>query len=94
MEKVKFLELQDGRQISFREQGLDKQHATRNLLVLHGLGSSRIASMPGATADSFSCLNWILSHKGIRRSLWILWFVYLWLLTTLRGVSLYLVACT
>lgn len=50
-EEFKFLQLPDGRQISYREQGLNKQAATRSLLVLHGLGSSRIASMPGATPD-------------------------------------------
>lgn len=44
---MKFLELRDGRQISYREQGVPKHKARRSLLVLHGLGSSRLASMPG-----------------------------------------------
>ena len=65
MEGVKFLELPDGRQISFREQGLDKKWATRSLLVLHGLGSSRLASMPGAIHRRLPCSFWILSHKGL-----------------------------
>lgn len=57
MDEVKFLELSDGRQISFREQGLSKENATRSLLVLHGLGSSRVAGMPGAIADSLRVLD-------------------------------------
>ena len=46
-EDVKFVALPDGRRIAYREQGLGKETAKRSLLVLHGLGSSRIAGMPG-----------------------------------------------
>lgn len=46
-EEVKFLKLGDGRRIAYREQGLSKETATKSLLVLHGLGSSRVAGMPG-----------------------------------------------
>ncbi|XP_024391006.1 uncharacterized protein [Physcomitrium patens] len=60
MEKEgKFLQLPDGRKISYREQGLPKQSATRSLLVLHGLGSSRLASMPGVSED-------LLKEMGVR----------------------------
>lgn len=44
---VKFVSLPDGRRIAYREQGLGKESATKNSLVLHGLGSSRGAGMPG-----------------------------------------------
>lgn len=46
-EEVKFVGLPDGRRIAYREQGVGKDVAKRSLLVLHGLGSSRIAGMPG-----------------------------------------------
>ena len=46
-EDVKFVALPDGRRIAYREQGLGKETAKRSLLVLHGLGSSRVAGMPG-----------------------------------------------
>lgn len=42
-----FVSLPDGRRIAYREQGLGKEMAKRSLLVLHGLGSSRVAGMPG-----------------------------------------------
>lgn len=46
-ESAKFVGLPDGRHIAYREQGLAKGMAKRSLLVLHGLGSSRVAGMPG-----------------------------------------------
>lgn len=46
-EDVKYVGLPDGRRIAYREQGLGKDIAKRSLLVLHGLGSSRVAGMPG-----------------------------------------------
>lgn len=46
-EAAKFIGLPDGRRIAYREQGLAQGMAKRSLLVLHGLGSSRVAGMPG-----------------------------------------------
>jgi len=46
-QEVKFLGLPDGRRISYRKMGVSKETATRSLLVLHGLASSRLAGMPG-----------------------------------------------
>jgi hypothetical protein len=47
-EDVKFVKLQDGRQIAYREQGVTAPDATRrSLLVLHGIASSRLAGIPG-----------------------------------------------
>lgn len=72
-EEAKFLQLPDGRQIAYREQGLNKKTATRSLLVLHGLGSSRIAGMPGAksghTTSSFGCPTNELNCKFTSRNI-------------------------
>lgn len=48
-QEVKFLGLPDGRRMSYREMGVSKETATRSLLVLHGLASSRLAAMPGVS---------------------------------------------
>lgn len=46
--EVKFVGLGGGRRIAYREQGLlGNNAANRSLRVLHGLGSSRVAGMPG-----------------------------------------------
>ncbi|KAL3696482.1 hypothetical protein R1sor_010558 [Riccia sorocarpa] len=45
----KYVRLPDGRRICYREQGVSREEAKRQLLVLHGLGSSRLASMPGVS---------------------------------------------
>jgi hypothetical protein len=49
MEKeVKFVKLQDGRRVAYREQGVTwPEVGRRSLLVIHGIASSRLASMPG-----------------------------------------------
>ncbi|CAI5512016.1 unnamed protein product [Closterium sp. Naga37s-1] len=39
--------LRCGRRIAYLEKGMGAAQATRTLLVLHGLGSSRLANMPG-----------------------------------------------
>jgi hypothetical protein len=44
---VQFVALPDGRRIAYSEQGLRREAAERSLLVLHGLGCSRFAGMPG-----------------------------------------------
>ncbi|KAG0588242.1 hypothetical protein KC19_2G228100 [Ceratodon purpureus] len=58
-EDVKFVALPDGRRIAYREQGLGKETAKRSLLVLHGLGSSRVAGMPGVSES-------LLKEMGVR----------------------------
>lgn len=57
-EDVKFVPLPDGRRISYREQGVGKEMAKRSLLVLHGLGSSRVAGMPGKCIQSIRLHRW------------------------------------
>ncbi|GJP40097.1 hypothetical protein CLOM_g24385 [Closterium sp. NIES-68] len=44
--------LRCGRRIAYLEKGMGAAHATRTLLVLHGLGSSRLANMRGETQYS------------------------------------------
>jgi len=47
-EEAKFITLQDGRRLAYREQGVTPPEvAQRTLLVLHGIASSRLAGMPG-----------------------------------------------
>jgi hypothetical protein len=46
-EDVRIVSLPDGRRLAYREQGAEKARARKSLLVLHGLGSSRVAGMPG-----------------------------------------------
>jgi hypothetical protein len=47
-EEVKFVKLQDGRRVAYREQGVTwPEVGRRSLLVIHGIASSRLASMPG-----------------------------------------------
>jgi hypothetical protein len=47
-EEVKFVKLQDGRRVAYREQGVTwPEVRRRSLLVIHGIASSRLASMPG-----------------------------------------------
>ncbi|CAI5955136.1 unnamed protein product [Closterium sp. NIES-64] len=46
--------LRCGRRIAYLEKGMGAAQATRTLLVLHGLGSSRLANMPGVT-DELLC---------------------------------------
>ncbi|XP_024393681.1 uncharacterized protein [Physcomitrium patens] len=58
-EDVKYVGLPDGRRIAYREQGLGKDIAKRSLLVLHGLGSSRVAGMPGVSES-------LLKDMGVR----------------------------
>eukprot|EP00897_Mesotaenium_endlicherianum_P007759 jgi/Mesen1/7010/ME000365S06138 len=43
------LRLPDGRRVSYLEKGATPGEARHNLLVLHGLGSSRLANMPGVS---------------------------------------------
>lgn len=46
-DRAQFVALPDGRRIAYREQGLRREIAKKSLLVLHGLGCSRVAGMPG-----------------------------------------------
>ncbi|CAI5491513.1 unnamed protein product [Closterium sp. Naga37s-1] len=46
--------LRCGRQIAYLEKGMGAAQAKRTLLVLHGLGSSRLANMPGVS-DELLC---------------------------------------
>jgi len=46
-EEANIVQLSDGRLLAYKEQGVCREMATRSLLVLHGLGSSRLAGMPG-----------------------------------------------
>lgn len=48
---VQFVALQGGRRIAYREQGMCRATAKESLLVLHGLGCSRVAGMPGEFAN-------------------------------------------
>lgn len=58
-EQPKFVNLPGGRRISYREMGFTKEEASRSLLVLHGLGSSRLAGMPGVEEE-------VLKQFGVR----------------------------
>ncbi|BBN03367.1 hypothetical protein MPTK1_2g22980 [Marchantia polymorpha subsp. ruderalis] len=46
---LKYVRLASGRRICYKEQGVRREEAKRQLMVLHGLGSSRLASMPGVS---------------------------------------------
>ncbi len=51
-EEAKFITLQDGRRLAYREQGVTPPEvAHRTLLVLHGIASSRLAGMPGNQSE-------------------------------------------
>ncbi len=51
-EEAKFITLQDGRRLAYREQGVTPPEvAQRTLLVLHGIASSRLAGMPGNQSE-------------------------------------------
>jgi hypothetical protein len=51
-EEAKFITLQDGRRLAYREQGVTPPEvAHRTLLVLHGIASSRLAGMPGSQSE-------------------------------------------
>lgn len=56
-EPVQFVNLPDGRKISYREQGASKENAKRSLLVQHGLGSSRKAGIPGELKVCDICVD-------------------------------------
>eukprot|EP00250_Pteridium_aquilinum_P029666 c39927_g1_i1 orf=1-1008(-) len=47
----RFVTLPDGRRISYLEMGCSQPEARRSLVVLHGLGSSRLAAMPGVSEE-------------------------------------------
>ncbi|KAL2643170.1 hypothetical protein R1flu_010757 [Riccia fluitans] len=46
---MSYVRLLNGRRICYREQGVSREEAKRQLIVIHGLGSSRLASMPGVS---------------------------------------------
>lgn len=50
-EIVKFVRLRDGRRIAYRELGCTDGSATRSLVALHGLMSSRLGGMPGVREE-------------------------------------------
>ncbi|KAG0588238.1 hypothetical protein KC19_2G228000 [Ceratodon purpureus] len=56
---AQFVALPDGRRIAYREQGLSRKIAKKSLLVLHGLGCSRVAGMPGVSES-------LLEEMGVR----------------------------
>lgn len=63
--------LSSGRRIAYIEKGCSAKDAQRTLLVLHGIGSSRIASMPGVSDDllwSFSVRLVSIDRPGYGRS--------------------------
>ena len=46
-ERPQFVTLPDGRHVAYLELGETRERAQHTLLVLHGIGSSRLANMPG-----------------------------------------------
>ncbi|XP_002974667.2 uncharacterized protein LOC9637429 [Selaginella moellendorffii] len=54
-----YVKVGDGRLVAFRELGCPREAASRSLLVLHGLGSSRIAAIPGVRQE-------LLEEFGVR----------------------------
>lgn len=54
-----FVSLPDGRRVSYLEMGCSKEACKRSLVVLHGLGSSRLAAMPGVSKE-------LLRQFGVR----------------------------
>lgn len=52
MAPPKFVSLPHGRRVSYLEMGCDQLQARRSLVVLHGLGSSRLAAMPGVSEET------------------------------------------
>ncbi|BBN03374.1 hypothetical protein Mp_2g22980 [Marchantia polymorpha subsp. ruderalis] len=65
---LKYVRLASGRRICYKEQGVRREEAKRQLMVLHGLGSSRLASMPDTLLKAYGVKIVAIDRPGYGRS--------------------------